>query len=83
MRKLVIRVERYAGMAIKKITDAKRYTLTVAVMAVSIGMAFPAHADGLTVTDAAIKTMLNSTIDVVFLIFSVGIAVMEIGRAHV
>jgi hypothetical protein len=39
-------------------------------------MAFPAYADGLTVTDTAIKTMLNSTIDVVFLIFSVGIAVM-------
>lgn len=76
LRKLVFRVEKYAGMAIKKITGTKRYTSTVAVMAVSIGMAFPAYADGLTVTDAAIKTMLNSTIDVVFLIFSVGIAVM-------
>lgn len=76
MRKLVFRVQKYAGMAIKKITGTKRYTLAVAVMAVSIGMAFPAYADGLTVTDAAIKTMLNSTIDVVFLIFSVGIAVM-------
>lgn len=76
MRKLVFRVEKYAGMAIKKITGTKRYTLVVAVMAVSIGMAFPAYADGLTVTDAAIKTMLGSTIDVVFLIFSVGIAVM-------
>lgn len=76
MRKLVIRVEKYAGMAIKKITGTERYTSTVAVTAVSIGMAFPAYADGLTVTDAAIKTMLNSTIDVVFLIFSVGIAIM-------
>ena len=37
---------------------------------------FPAYADGLTVTDTAIKSMLNSTIDIVFLIFSVGIAVM-------
>ena len=44
--------------------------------AVSMGMVFPAFADGLTVTDGAIRDMLNSTIDIVFLIFSVGIAVM-------
>ena len=49
---------------------------TVTVTVISCAMAFPAYADGLTVTDTAIKTMLNSTIDVVFLIFSVGIAVM-------
>jgi hypothetical protein len=44
--------------------------------AASMGMVFPAFADGLTVTDGAIRDMLNSTIDIVFLIFSVGIAVM-------
>lgn len=76
MRKLVIRAEKYASMAIKKITGTKRYTSAMIVTAISAAMTFPAYADGLTVTDAAIKTMLNSTIDVVFLIFSVGIAVM-------
>ncbi len=44
--------------------------------AASMGMVFPVFADGLTVTDGAIRDMLNSTIDIVFLIFSVGIAVM-------
>lgn len=44
--------------------------------ALSSAMVFPALADGLTVTDGAIRDMLNSTIDIVFLIFSVGIAVM-------
>lgn len=76
MKKLMIKTERYAGMAARKITRERNYMAAVAVIAVSIAMAFPAYADGLTVTEAAIKTMLNSTIDVVFLIFSVGIAVM-------
>ena len=76
MRKLMIRTERYVGMAVRKIAGERNYMAAVAATAVSIAMAFPAYADGLTVTEAAIKTMLNSTIDVVFLIFSVGIAVM-------
>lgn len=78
MKRLRVRTEIHRGMgkAGRKPVGVRNYRLVVAVTAVSIGMAFPAYADGLTVTDAAIKTMLNSTIDVVFLIFSVGIAVM-------
>ena len=76
MKKLMIKTERYAGMAARKIARERNYMAAVAVTAISIAMAFPAYADGLTVTEAAIKTMLNSTIDVVFLIFCVGIAVM-------
>lgn len=78
MKRLRVRTEIHRGMgkAGRKPAGVRNYRLAVAVTVVSIGMAFPAYADGLTVTDAAIKTMLNSTIDVVFLIFSVGIAVM-------
>ncbi len=76
MRKLMFRTERYTGTAARKITREKGCVSAVIVTAASSVMVFPAYADGLTVTDAAIKTMLNSTIDVVFLIFSVGIAVM-------
>lgn len=78
MKRLRVRTEIHRGMgkAGRKPVGVRNYRLAVSVTAVSIGMAFPAYADGLTVTDAAIKTMLGSTIDVVFLIFSVGIAVM-------
>ena len=76
MRKLTVRKERDMGALTEKTARGRKYTAAVAVTAVSAVMAFPAYADGLTVTDTAIKTMLNSTIDVVFLIFSVGIAVM-------
>lgn len=78
MRRLRVRAGKHRDMGTvgRKLARRRNHRLAVAVTAVSIGMAFPAYADGLTVTDAAIKTMLNSTIDVVFLIFSVGIAVM-------
>lgn len=76
MRKLLFRADRHRRAAVRKIIDAKSYMRAVTIMVISIAMVFPAYADGLTVTDTAIKTMLNSTIDVVFLIFSVGIAVM-------
>lgn len=76
LRKLTVRKERDMGALTGKTARRRKYTAAVAVTAVSAVMAFPAYVDGLTVTDAAIKTMLNSTIDVVFLIFSVGIAVM-------
>lgn len=76
MKKLLLRAGRHRKAAVRKIIGAKSYMRAVTIMVVSSAMAFPAYADGLTVTDAAIKTMLNSTIDVVFLIFSVGIAVM-------
>ncbi len=76
MRKLMFRTERYTDTVARTITGEKSCVSAVIVTAASSAMAFPAYADGLTVTDAAIKTMLNSTIDVVFLIFSVGIAVM-------
>ena len=78
MKRLRVRTEIHRGMgkAERKPVGVRNYRLAVSVTSVSIGMSFPAYADGLTVTDAAIKTMLNSTIDVVFLIFSVGIAVM-------
>lgn len=69
-------MKEYAVLAVKRTIGAKRHMSVVTITMVSAAMAFPAYADGLTVTDAAIKTMLNSTIDVVFLIFSVGIAVM-------
>ncbi len=72
----MFRTERHTGTAARKFTREKSYISAVIVTAASSTMVFPAYADGLTVTDAAIKTMLNSTIDVVFLIFSVGIAVM-------
>lgn len=39
---------------------------------------FPAFADGLTVDDSKITTMLGTTIDIVFQIFSVGIGVMGV-----
>lgn len=54
----------------------KRGASAIAIASMTAAMAFPAYADGLTVTDDAIRSMLNSTIDIVFLIFSVGIAVM-------
>lgn len=76
MKKLFFRAGRHRRAAVRNIIGAKRYMRTVTVTVISCAMAFPAYADGLTVTDTAIKTMLNSTIDVVFLIFSVGIAVM-------
>lgn len=78
LRRLRVRTEirKDMGKAGRRPVGVRNHRVAVAVTAVSIGMAFPAYADGLTVTDAAIKTMLNSTIDVVFLIFSVGIAVM-------
>lgn len=76
MRRLLFKAGRNGKAAVRKIIGAKSYMRAVTIMVISSAMAFPAHADGLTVTDTAIKTMLNSTIDVVFLIFSVGIAVM-------
>ncbi len=76
MRRRLFKMKKYAVLAVKRITGAKGHMSGVTIMALSAAMAFPAYADGLTVTDTAIKTMLNSTIDVVFLIFSVGIAVM-------
>lgn len=76
VRRRLFKMKEYAVLAVKRTIGAKRHMSVVTITMVSAAMAFPAYADGLTVTDAAIKTMLNSTIDVVFLIFSVGIAVM-------
>ena len=66
------------GNAASRILVPKIKKTVSRVLAVVLSgiLVFPAHADGLTVTDGAIRDMLNSTIDIVFLIFSVGIAVM-------
>ena len=66
MRRLRVRAGKHRdmGKAGRKLARRRNHRLAVVVTAVSIGMAFPAYADGLTVTDAAIKTMLNSTIAV-------------------
>lgn len=72
MRKRIYRIkERY-----RQIADIKPHVSAFVTVAMSGIMVFPSYAEGLVVTDGAIRSMLNSTIDVVFLIFSVGIAVM-------
>lgn len=87
MKGQVSRERRYAHRATAEMTErAARHTAhtvrikhwgsAVTIASMTAAMAFPAYADGLTVTDDAIRSMLNSTIDIVFLIFSVGIAVM-------
>lgn len=87
MKGQVSRERRYADWATAEMTErAARHTAhtvrikhwgsAVTIASMTAAMAFPAYADGLTVTDDAIRSMLNSTIDIVFLIFSVGIAVM-------
>lgn len=76
MRKQVSKVKAYAKEAVRQVGAAKGW-MSAAITAGMLNItAFPVYADGLTVTDSAIKSMLNSTIDIVFLIFSVGIAVM-------
>lgn len=64
------------GKAKQKMMAMKAWMAVVISTVLGNAVPFPAYADGLTVTDTAIKSMLNSTIDIVFLIFSVGIAVM-------
>ena len=76
MKRQVSRMGEDADKAVRKAMFAKRWMGAVITSALVNIMAFPVYADGLTVTDTAIKSMLNSTIDIVFLIFSVGIAVM-------
>lgn len=67
--------ERAAGYTARTVR-IKCCASAMIIASMTAAMAFPAYADGLTVTDDAIRSMLNSTIDIVFLIFSVGIAVM-------
>lgn len=55
-----------------KLINLKTAVLTAAFAAISC---FPAYADAV-VTEEGITSMLKSTIDVVFLLFSVGIAIM-------
>lgn len=55
-----------------KLINLKTGILTAAFTAISC---FPAYADAV-VTEEGITNMLKSTIDVVFLLFSVGIAIM-------
>lgn len=55
MRKLVIRAEKYAGMAIKKITGTKRYRSAMTITAISAAMAFPAYAADLEPEAAGIE----------------------------
>ena len=76
MKRQVSRMGEDADKAVRKARFAKRWMGAVITSALVNIMDFPVYADGLTVTDTAIKSMLNSTIDIVFLIFSVGIAVM-------
>lgn len=76
MRKQVSKVKEYAKEAVRQVGAAKGWMSAVITVGLLNITAFPVYADGLTVTDSAIKSMLNSTIDIVFLIFSVGIAVM-------
>ncbi len=76
MRKQVCKVKAYAREAVRQVGAAKSWMSAVITAGLLNITAFPVYADGLTVTDSAIKSMLNSTIDIVFLIFSVGIAVM-------
>ena len=64
------------GKADQGTVAVKAWMIMVISTVIGNAVVFPAYADGLTVTDTAIKSMLNSTIDIVFLIFSVGIAVM-------
>ena len=74
MRKQISEMKAYVNETNRKVRTAKKWMLTAMVAGMVNIPAFPVYADGLTVTDSAIK--LNSTIDIVFLIFSVGIAVM-------
>ena len=76
MKKQRVRMKEEARKTFRKLGMAKVWMGAVISMAIANAASFPAYADGLTVTDTAIKSMLNSTIDIVFLIFSVGIAVM-------
>ena len=76
MRKQISEMKAYVNETNRKVRTAKKWMLTAMVAGMVNIPAFPVYADGLTVTDSAIKSMLNSTIDIVFLIFSVGIAVM-------
>ena len=76
MKKQRVRMKEEARKTFRKLGMAKVWIGAVISMAIANAASFPAYADGLTVTDTAIKSMLNSTIDIVFLIFSVGIAVM-------
>ena len=76
MKKQRVRMKEKARKAFPKWGMVKVWMGAVISTAITNTAAFPSYADGLTVTDTAIKSMLNSTIDIVFLIFSVGIAVM-------
>ena len=76
MRKQSFTLRKKMSKAKQKMMAVKAWMVVVISTVLGNTAPFPAYADGLTVTDSAIKSMLNSTIDIVFLIFSVGIAVM-------
>ena len=76
MRKQSFTLRKKMGKAKQKMMAVKAWMAVVISTVLGNTAPFLAYADGLTVTDSAIKSMLNSTIDIVFLIFSVGIAVM-------
>lgn len=76
MRKQSFTLRKKMGKAKQKMMAVKAWMAVVISTVLGNAVPFPACADGLMVTDTAIKSMLNSTIDIVFLIFSVGIAVM-------
>ncbi len=76
MKKQSFTLRKKMGKAKQKMMAMKAWMAVVISTVLGNAVPFPAYADGLTVTDTAIKSMLNSTIDIVFLIFSVGIAVM-------
>jgi ABC-type phosphate transport system permease subunit len=62
---------------VRKVCQTYRgYAGIVWMLAMLAASGMPVYAAGLTVTEDSIKTMLNTTIDIVFLIFSVGIGVM-------
>ena len=76
MRKQSFTLRKKMSKAKQKMMAVKAWMVVVISTVIGNAVVFPVYADGLTVTDTAIKSMLNSTIDIVFLIFSVGIAVM-------
>ena len=76
MRKQSFTLRKKMSKAKQKMMAVKAWMVVVISTVLGNAVVFPVYADGLTVTDTAIKSMLNSTIDIVFLIFSVGIAVM-------
>ena len=76
MRKQRFILRGKVGKVGRRVVAVKAWMIMVISTVIGNAVVFPAYADGITVTDTAIKSMLNSTIDIVFLIFSVGIAVM-------